>query len=439
MIPVHREIKDLVIKDKFNQGNFGLWFYKFVSLDGNTLKSGDNDVNDYKDQYENLCKNNKFLDKLIENKHINQIAFYKSKESTHKTLTFKATLISPLVTGIGNAHPCEVGMTFDHSLGIPYIPASSIKGIVRFAHTLSLVDEAYEKNIVDEEGWFDDEADWTKIPTIFGISQDNGRRGKVIFLDAYPEKVPDLHVDIMNPHYTPYYSECEPPADYYNPIPIKFLTVAKGTTFIFRALIDKNTDIEEDVSSAFINSLEKEGVGAKTAVGYGRFKIESNDEPQYLIDDYEEKFLTEEEKLKREIRTFIDYIHKTNDSGIIDSLFDQWQKDNKINNNKEIAEAFKKKVKKTKANGEFTAHYKKIAEILDINLEKSENVDESNNEKPEKQTDNDIESELKKALKKIKKANGNKKKIKGILKDHKKIKDKILEEYPDLNELLQDE
>lgn len=439
MIPVHREIKDLVIKDKFNQGNFGLWFYKFIELDKD-FKTGNDDIDMYQKRYKKLHENDKFLKILIENKHLSQYAFCKSKEDTHKTLTFKATLISPLVTGIGNAHPCEVGMTFDHSLGIPYIPASSIKGIVRFAHTLSLVDEAYEKNIVDEEGWFDDEADWTKIPTIFGISQDNGRRGKVIFLDAYPEKVPDLHVDIMNPHYTPYYSECEPPADYYNPIPIKFLTVAEKTTFIFRVLIDKKaSDIEQEVSRAIKNSLEKEGVGAKTAVGYGRFKIESNDEPQNLIDAYEEKFLTEEEKLKREIRTFIDNIQKTNDSSIIDSLFDQWQKDNKINNNKEIAEAFKKKVKKTKANGEFTAHYKKIAEILDINLEKSENVDESNNEKPEKQTDNDIESELKKALKKIKKANGNKKKIKGILKDHKKIKDKILEEYPDLNELLQDE
>jgi len=43
----------------------------------------------------------------------------------------------------------------------------------------------------------------------------------------------------MNPHYSPYYTEGKPPADYHNPIPIKFLTVAKETTFIFRVLIDK--------------------------------------------------------------------------------------------------------------------------------------------------------------------------------------------------------
>jgi len=36
-------------------------------------------------------------------------------------------------------------MTFDHNLGIPYIPASSIKGIVRFAHTLDLIENNFDK------------------------------------------------------------------------------------------------------------------------------------------------------------------------------------------------------------------------------------------------------------------------------------------------------
>jgi len=62
----------------------------------------------------------------------------------------------------------------------------------------------------------------------------------------------------MNPHYSPYYTEGKPPADYHNPIPIKFLTVAKETTFIFRVLIDKKkSDIEQEVSSAIKNSLEE--------------------------------------------------------------------------------------------------------------------------------------------------------------------------------------
>jgi len=118
--------------------------------------------------------------------------FTNQKKVLHKTLVYKATLISPLVTGIGNTHPCEVGMTFDHNLGIPYIPASSIKGIVRFAHTLDLIENNFdkvsteaEKNGKDE---FNDEEDWTNIPAMFGKGGDNGNRGNVIFLDAYPEK-----------------------------------------------------------------------------------------------------------------------------------------------------------------------------------------------------------------------------------------------------------
>ena len=370
MIPVHKNIKDLVTKKKFESGNFGLWFYKFIELEDNNLKIKNKDLSEYED----LCKNNKFLKTLIEKKHKDQSKFCKSKEKTHKTLIYRATLSSPLVTGIGNTHPSEVGMTIDHNLGIPYIPASSLKGIVRFVHTISLADEAFKMNKVDVRGYFDDEADWTKISTMFGKGGDDGNRGKVIFLDAYPENPPQLHVDIMNPHYLPYYSERKPPADDHKLIPIKFLTVAKGTTFEFRVLIDKRaSDIEQAVSTAIKNALEIEGIGAKTAVGYGRFVIESQEELKNKIDDSEKECLTEEEKINIEIKNLINEIQATNnnDRNRIDYLFQQWQKNDKISNNKEIAEAFKLKVNEKKKNGEYTSHYKKIAEILDINLKES--------------------------------------------------------------------
>jgi CRISPR-associated protein Cmr6 len=424
MIPVHKEIKDLINKENYKNGNFGLWFYKFVELN-DKFKTGDDDVDDYKNRYDELKKDNNVVNSLIEKKHLYQYAFCKSKDKTHNFLTFRATLKSPLVTGVGNIHPCEVGMTFDHTIGIPYIPASSIKGIVRFAHTISLADEAYERGEVCESGYFDDEADWTKVPLMFGTGKDNGRRGKIVFLDAYPEKTPELEKDIMNPHYMPYYSENEPPGDYYDPKPIKFLTVAKGTKFIFRILVEKGSDVEEEVSNALRNSLEKEGVGAKTAVGYGRFIIEDNEEPQEIIKLYEEHFITEEEKIKREIQNFIKKIEESSDQRIIDSLFRQWQDNDKINTNKEIAKTFKSKVRERKANGDYTAHYKKIAEILDISLTKDDKntdgkVDYSDNTKDEK-------DELDKILKKVRKAKGDAKKINKILKDNKKFAAKIKE------------
>ncbi|MDP2268733.1 MAG: hypothetical protein Q8K46_06130, partial [Deltaproteobacteria bacterium] len=45
------------------------------------------------------------------------------------------------------------------------------------------------------------------------------------------------------------------------------------TTFIFRAVAEKKNGMPEKVRAAFIKALTKEGVGAKTAVGYGRFSV----------------------------------------------------------------------------------------------------------------------------------------------------------------------
>jgi len=49
--------------------------------------------------------------------------------------------------------------------------------------------------------YIDDES----YEAIYGIFGNQKNRGQVVFLDAYPEKVPDLHIDIMNPHYGDYY------------------------------------------------------------------------------------------------------------------------------------------------------------------------------------------------------------------------------------------
>jgi CRISPR-associated protein Cmr6 len=99
-------------------------------------------------------------------------------------------------------------------------------------------------------------------------------RGKVIFLDAYPKNIPQLHIDIMNPHYGPYYSDGLPPADHHDPKPIKFLTVEAKTSFIFRAIAKKENDLPQKVHTAIVKALTEEGVGAKTAVGYGLFEVD---------------------------------------------------------------------------------------------------------------------------------------------------------------------
>ncbi|MBF0226068.1 MAG: type III-B CRISPR module RAMP protein Cmr6 [Desulfobacterales bacterium] len=83
----------------------------------------------------------------------------------------------------------------------------------------------------------------------------------------------------MNPHYGNYYGDDEAitsPGDSLTPNPIKFLTVQSGATFIFRAIAPKKDELSDKVKAALKKALTEDGVGAKTAIGYGIFEIESN-------------------------------------------------------------------------------------------------------------------------------------------------------------------
>jgi CRISPR-associated protein Cmr6 len=276
--PFYKELQDASLR--MPKGNFGLWYNKFIPL-SETFKASDENGRDttpveyYFTRYGQM--KSKYVTELLKQKHDDQEKYCQSfpKES-YEVINISAKLVSPLVTGIGETHPHEISMVFDHNMGIPYIPASGVKGIVRFAHTIALWHEGTFNDFITTDAktgleYFDDD-NCLPVYSIFGNQK---QRGKVIFLDAYTENVPDLHIDIMNPHYTPYYSDGKPPADYHNPTPIKFLTVAQGTTFIFRAIVkkDKDNDMLQKVRSALVQALTEEGVGAKTAVGYGRFAI----------------------------------------------------------------------------------------------------------------------------------------------------------------------
>ncbi len=310
--------KDAIeLSKNYNNGNYGLWFNKFIPISsgGKFRTCDENGGNQVVEYYKKFYDKNKnaVVNKLLEHKHFNQCCFCKSFNKQFEVFIITAELISPLITGIGQTHPNEVGMTFDHTLGIPYIPASSIKGIARFSHTLDLLVDLSNKH-PDEikkdknnEEYFDDEAEWTHISKIFGKGgnkDNNGNIGNVIFLDAYPESVPTtLSVDIMNPHYGKYYSGKKPPADYLNPKPKKFLTVAKGTKFIFRYMINKakSSELKELAKTALKKALTEEGVGAKTAVGYGLFKIEGCDELESVkkLFEKEEQERKEQERVKK--------------------------------------------------------------------------------------------------------------------------------------------
>ncbi|CAL1241059.1 type III-B CRISPR module RAMP protein Cmr6 [Candidatus Methylocalor cossyra] len=180
----------------------------------------------------------------------------------------------PFATGLGRAHPVENGFAWHHTLGVPYLPGSSVKGLVR----------AYV------EYWADDEAEWKANPEqkkadiqrIFGPRGDDAHAiGSVIFLDALPTGPARLKADVMTPHYGPYYQDSTgqtPPADWHSPVPIPFLVVAPGNTFQF-GLLPRRQDYRDDcrkVAEWLEQALHWLGAGAKTAVGYGRMAKEGS-------------------------------------------------------------------------------------------------------------------------------------------------------------------
>ncbi len=158
---------------------------------------------------------------------------------------------SRFATGLGRSHPVENGFAWHPTLGTPWLPGSSVKGmLLAWARSEGASDEARDR--------------------LFG-KQDQS--GAVCFLDAVPDKPVVLEADVMTPHYGGWTPE-DPPGDWRSPVPIPFLVTASGTRFLFgftprRPLADSDLDC---VSAWLCAALEWAGGGAKTAVGYGRFR-----------------------------------------------------------------------------------------------------------------------------------------------------------------------
>ena len=197
-----------------------------------------------------------------------------------------------LVIGLGNESVYETSLTLHHIYGIPYIPGSAIKGVVRsYIITEMFGKDTYgnidlknaEVRALKDQGFCD----------IFGCPKQSyykeSRQGKVLFFDALPTSKPTIRPDIMNPHYAPYYTDRAmktPPADYHKLIPVPFLAVENTA---FEIIIGMRDDPYQIAGGAFagrspldvaLECVEKacheHGVGAKTAVGYGSIAEEGS-------------------------------------------------------------------------------------------------------------------------------------------------------------------
>ena len=183
----------------------------------------------------------------------------------------EAELLGPLAASLGVASPTENGLALLHTYGVPTIPASSIKGAFRRAllHVGPALTSEQREFLVGSE-----RTEQT------GRSERSAAAGRLIFHDAWydPSSVAGkpLQPDIMAPHHSGYYQTKgeKAPADFEDPIPVGFVSVRRGTRFVFYIECPTLDGAWHSfIKSALTNTLTELGLGAKTNAGYGYFKV----------------------------------------------------------------------------------------------------------------------------------------------------------------------
>jgi CRISPR-associated protein Cmr6 len=222
---------------------------------------------------------------IQENSHriISDSRWYSSAELTWVgSHSIKLTTLAPgLLIGSGSAHELgienelKLGLSFDHTSGWPYIPGSSVKGVLRsafqhhdyFQELLSDIPE----NQKTKEIFLDLERE-----IFMGIrgKEAIGFYERDCFLDAHITKAEDkiLNDDYITPHRHKDRTKSHLDS-FVNPIPIRFLRVEPGVEFTFSFILQDSrvlTPLKKDSKlQLFAQILKDLGVGAKTNVGYG--------------------------------------------------------------------------------------------------------------------------------------------------------------------------
>ena len=180
---------------------------------------------------------------------------------------------SPLLLHLGRASVLDnVGIYTNRASGVPEIPGSAVKGVLSTWAT-------WEAN-QQSDGSFPDEAQWCSqreaFPAghakhILGCNSKGGSEhaGAIVFVGAFPKTVPSLGLDIVNPHRN------TDGRDKSTLTPNCFLCVEPGAEwdFIFfaRPGAPDAEELLDTTSRWLVEALSTQGIGAKTASGYGRF------------------------------------------------------------------------------------------------------------------------------------------------------------------------
>jgi len=155
--------------------------------------------------------------------------------------------------------PLEIGIGWHPYFNLPYIPASALKGIVRYYF------ETHKIKVCGLDS-----------SILFG---ETSREGILIFYDALPTSYKDalIEPDVITPHYP----EVEGKIDelFVSPRPLVYPTVAPGVRFSTILAVNLSYINNIDLKS-LINELKDHvatalslGIGARVSLGYGFVKV----------------------------------------------------------------------------------------------------------------------------------------------------------------------
>lgn len=266
--------------------NAGYLFYKksfevFSDEDWKKIASGeikekrDNDSKKVKSKLEND------LDGINHKIETLKPTFHSSELVMPGIKTIKLKTTNPgLLIGSGYSHETgienefKIGFFFDHTTGLPVIPGSSVKGVLRSVFPRpydSREKQAQKRNYLKSRLKDNPDTDLDVLEkAVFEGIGDQGKRiplsRRDVFFDAVIIKTMGdsgkiFGKDSITPHKDPLK----------NPIPLKFLKVLPGVDFMFQfRLSDQGGVSAENKKKLFETILCHIGVGAKTNVGYGQ-------------------------------------------------------------------------------------------------------------------------------------------------------------------------
>ncbi|RSK26559.1 type III-B CRISPR module RAMP protein Cmr6 [Bacillus sp. HMF5848] len=234
-----------------------------------------------------------------------------SLNKTHHISMKTGKLLGKLVHGMGAAHVRETSLTLHPLYGVPYIPASSLKGALR-NWVLQAFFNGNEVSIEEMEEHGTNNQTIVKIfIDLFGNQE---RRGLLQCYDAFCDDFL-LKPDILTVHFKDYYGGSKPATDNQSPNPISFYVVEKAN-FHFVMTMSKRDETRTNsglsskelfmlATNWFVTMLKEQGIGSKTSSGYGYFNQLSDETEERLKIHIEKKeelqkkqFEIEEEKRK---------------------------------------------------------------------------------------------------------------------------------------------